>query len=162
MSARRHPGAPELHAAVAAEAEAAEQLSVALARLRRDAEARHAGGLDAALDQARRASEGVARAGAERMRRTVAAARALGLERDATLAQVAERAGDELPAVARGLRTRLQGVARDSAALGICARFGAASCERLQSLQRAAYGLHAGYGADGRLGGGIHSQGRRA
>ena len=161
----KHPapsGAPELHAAVAAEAEAAERLSNALGSLRRRAEVRDPDGLGLALEQAQSASEGVARAGAERLRCTVAMARVLDLSGKPTLAQVAEQAGSGLPIAANRLRERLHGVARESAALGICARFGAASCERLQALQRAAFGLHAGYGADGRLGGSLQGQGRRA
>lgn len=161
----KHPAplpAPELHAAVAAEAEAAGRLSEALGQLRRGAETRDGVGLDPALEQARHAADGMTRAGAERLRRTLALARALGLRGEPTLARVAARAGDGLEVAAAGLQERLQGVARESAALGICARFGAVSCQRLQALQRAAFGLHAGYGADGRLGGSLQGQGRRA
>ena len=53
-------------------------------------------------------------------------------------------------------------MARESAALGICVRFSAVASERLQALQRAAFGLHDGYGADGRLGGSLQGTGRRA
>ncbi|MDF1554464.1 MAG: hypothetical protein P1P84_15440 [Deferrisomatales bacterium] len=154
--------APELHAAVAAEAEAAGRLSEALERLRRGTETRDAAGLDPVLEQAQRAADGMTRAGAERLRRTLALARALELGGEPTLARVAARVGDGLEAAAARLLERLQGVARESAALGICTRFGAVSSQRLQALQRAAFGLHAGYGADGRLGGSLQGQGRRA
>ncbi len=153
---------PELQAAVAAEAEAAGRLSDALGRLRRGTETRDAAGLDPVLEQARCAADGMTRAGAERLRRTLALARALELRGEPTLARVAERVGDGLEVAAAGLLERLQAVARESAALGICTRFGAASCQRLQALHRAAFGLHAGYGADGRLGGSLQGQGRCA
>lgn len=162
MKPRVPPPVAELHAAVSAEAEAASRLSQALSQLRRHTEARSTEGLDPALAEAQQAADGMARAGAERLHRTVALARALGVGGEPTLARVAARAGGTLATATAQLLGGLQVVAQESAALGICARFGAAGCERLLALQRSARGLHAGYGADGRLGGSWQRLGRRA
>ena len=156
------PVVPELRAAVAAESDAASVLADALAHLRRRTETRDGDGLEPAVGAVQKATAAMARAGAERMRHTLAAARALGLEGDPPLARVAEQLGGDLAAASEGLARRLRGLARESASLGICTRFGANACERLLALQRAAFGLHDGYGSDGRLGGRVQGLGRRA
>ena len=162
MTATTHRTTVALRDAVAGEGRAAEQLTHTLGEVRRCVEVRDAEGLDAAVERCRTAADALARAGGERVRQTAALAGVLNLEGAATLDTVAALGDPDLADSATVLREQLQRAARKSAALGIGVRYGAASCDRVLELQRAVLGVHAGYGANGRLGGAMQRLGRHA
>lgn len=142
---------------MAGEAEAARNLTEALRQTREGAEDLDAdtvtGGLACAGDRL----AALSRAGATRARRATETARALGMPAGSTLAQLARSlsGGDaeRLGRAAADLGGILEGVAREVAVLGVCARFGAASCAHLIELRQRAAGAAPSYGPGARLGG---------
>ena len=141
-----------LEEAVAREGEAAEGLSQHLHQARWSAaQPKASGRLAAALVEAKELLDALSQSGALRLRLTSEVARALALSPKSSLATVVEalgEAGAGLGLAAGRLSERLDALARESAALTLCSRHGAAVAGHLAELAtvRTVYGPRAAGG----------------
>ena len=146
--------------AVDREANAALGLTRLLRRARAAAEHLDPSGLDAALSAAGGALEALAREASTRSRLTAETARLTGLPANAPLARLVAalgEAGTSLGGAAAELARGLEALLRESTALGICTRYGAAVTRHLSSLAA----TRASYGPEGRFAGPTRSAERR-
>jgi hypothetical protein len=142
------------------EANAALGLTRLLRRARAAAEHLDPSGLDAALSAAGSALEALAREASTRSRLTAETARLVGLPADAPLAQLVAAlgtTGTSLDGAADELARRLEALVRESTALGICTRYGAAVTRHLSGLAA----TRASYGPEGRFAGPLRTAERR-
>jgi len=141
-----------LEEAVCREGEAAEGLSQHLRRTRSGAaHPREAARLGPALAEAKELADALNRSGSLRLRLTTDLARTLGLPAKSSLAAVARalgEAGAALGLAAGRLHERLEALARESAALSLFSRHGAAVAGHLAELAtvRTVYGPKAANG----------------
>jgi hypothetical protein len=119
------------------EADAALGLTRVLRKARAAAERMDAQGFDRALSESVSLAEALHHGGDRRSRLTAETARTLGLPADAGLARVVatlEPQAGHLGQTTDALRNRLGALAQESAALGVCARYGAAVVGHLSGL----------------------------
>ncbi|MHB8766471.1 MAG: hypothetical protein ACYDA8_19340 [Deferrisomatales bacterium] len=138
-----------LEEAAAAQARETRALAESLRQARAAAEGLRSAALESALESARGRADALARTGARLSRLAGDAARGLGLPAEASLAAVARSLGyrgGRLAAEVEAAAQALAGVARESGALGLAARYGAGVAGHLLGL--ASGGL--GYGPAGR------------
>lgn len=122
--------AAQLREAARREAAAARALAQALRRAREAAQGRDEGGLEAALGEARLASDELARAGGRRTRLAAEAVRRSGYGAETALSRVLD------PAAVAELREGLDAASREAAVLGLCVRYASSVVGHLAALAR--------------------------